>query len=242
MKKLEILNDLAAVFRWTARLNMHEGIANHFSVCLPNSNEDFYVNGSGMHFSTIKASDLILIEQSKIEEMKKNPDLVDPTAINIHGTIHKKVPHARCILHVHSKYATALSTLKDPTLQPIDQNTMRFYNRVAVFRDFGGLGFEEESNKMAACIGNNRSMLLANHGILTTGQTVAQAFDELYYFEKACETYITALSTQKELKIVSPEVAEKTAQEWENYSTDMEELHLKAIRSILDNEDPSYKQ
>ena len=242
MKKLEILNDLAAVFRWTARLNMHEGIANHFSVCLPDSNEDFYVNGSGMHFSTIKASDLILIEQSKIEEMKKKPDLVDPTAINIHGTIHKKVPHARCILHVHSKYATALSTLKDPTLQPIDQNTMRFYNRVAVFRDFGGLGFEEESNKMAACIGNNRSMLLANHGILTTGQTVAQAFDELYYFEKACETYITALSTHKELKIVSPEVAEKTAQEWENYSTDMEELHLKAIRSILDNEDPSYKQ
>ena len=242
MNKLEILNDLAAVFRWTARLNMHEGIANHFSVCLPDSNADFYVNGSGMHFSSIKASDLVLIEQNKIEELKKKPELVDPTAINIHGTIHKKVPHARCILHVHSKYATALSTLKDPTLQPIDQNTMRFYNRVAVFRDFGGLGFEEESNKMAACIGNNRSMLLANHGILTTGQTVAQAFDELYYFEKACETYITALSTQKELKIVSPEVAEKTAQEWENYSTDMEELHLKAIRSILDNEDPSYKQ
>ena len=242
MKKLEMLNDLAAVFRWTARLNMHEGIANHFSVCLPDSNADFYVNGSGMHFSSIKASDLVLIEQNKIEELKKKPELVDPTAINIHGTIHKKVPHARCILHVHSKYATALSTLKDPTLQPIDQNTMRFYNRVAVFKDFGGLGFEEESNKMAACIGNNRSMLLANHGILTTGQTVAQAFDELYYFEKACETYITALSTQKELKIVSPEVAEKTAQEWENYSTDMEELHLKAIRSILDNEDPSYKQ
>ena len=242
MKKLEMLNDLAAVFRWTARLNMHEGIANHFSVCLPDSNADFYVNGSGMHFSSIKASDLVLIEQNKVEELKKKPELVDPTAINIHGTIHKKVPHARCILHVHSKYATALSTLKDPTLQPIDQNTMRFYNRVAVFRDFGGLGFEEESNKMAACICNNRSMLLANHGILTTGQTVAQAFDELYYFEKACETYITALSTQKELKIVSPEVAEKTAQEWENYSTDMEELHLKAIRSILDNEDPSYKQ
>ena len=95
---------------------MHEGIANHFSVCIPNSN-DFYVNGSGMHFSTIKASDLVLVEQNKIEEIKKNPDLVDPTAINIHGTIHKKVPHARCILHVHSKYATALSALKNPILK-----------------------------------------------------------------------------------------------------------------------------
>jgi len=71
MKKLEVLNDLAAVFRWTARLNMHEGIANHFSVCVPDSNEDFYLNGSGMHFSTIKASDLVLVEQNKIEEIKQ---------------------------------------------------------------------------------------------------------------------------------------------------------------------------
>ena len=106
MEISELQKDLAAAFRWTARLNMNEGIANHFSVCMPNSN-NFYVNGSGMHFSTIKASDLILIEQSKIEEMKKNPDLVDPTAINIHGAIQKKVPHARCILNFNSKYATA---------------------------------------------------------------------------------------------------------------------------------------
>ena len=241
MEISELQQDLAAVFRWTAKLNMNEGIANHFSVCLPNSN-DFYVNGSGLHFSSIKASDMVLVEQNKIEEIKKKPELVDPTALNIHGIIHKKVPHARCILHVHSKYATALSTLKDPTLQPIDQNTMRFYNRVAIYDDFGGLGFEEESHKMAAAIGNNRSMLLANHGILTVGQTVGQAFDELYYFEKACETYITALSTNKELKIANSKVAEKTAQEWENYPVNMGEQHLKAIRSILDKEDSSYKQ
>ncbi len=242
MERLEILNDLAAAFRWAAKLNMHEGVANHFSVCVPGSNEDFYVNGSGMHFSTIKASDMVLVEQRNIEKLKNNPSIVDPTAINIHGTIHKKVPHAKCILHVHSKYATALSALKDPTLPPIDQNSMRFYNRVAIFSDYGGLGFEEESNKMATCIGNKRVMLMANHGILTIGQTVAQAFDELFYFEKACETYITALSTQKELKIVNDEVAEKTAQEWENYSTNLGDLHLKAIRSILDKEDSSYKQ
>ena len=82
---------------------------------------------------------------------------------------------------------------------------------------------------------------MSNHGVLTTGQTVAEAFDELFYFERACETYITALSTNKKLKIVSDEVAEKTAQEWENYSTDSKDLHLKAVRSILDKEDPSYK-
>ena len=240
MEISELQRDLAAVFRWTAKLNMNEGIANHFSACLPNSN-DFYVNGSGLHFSSIKASDMVLVEQNKIEEIKKKPELVDPTALNIHGTIHRKVPHARCILHVHSKYATVLSTLKNPTLKPIDQNTMRFYNRIAIHDDFGGLGFEEESNKMAAAIGNNRSMLLANHGILTVGETVAEAFDELYYFEKACETYIAALSTNKELNLVEPKIAEKTAQEWENYPINMGEQHLKAIRLILDNENSDYK-
>ena len=241
MKINELKQDLAAAFRWTARLNMNEGIANHFSVCLPNSN-DFYVNGSGLHFSSIKASDMVLVEQDKVEEIKKKPELVDPTALNIHGTIHKKVPHARCILHVHSKYATALSALKDPILKPIDQNTMRFYNRVAIYNDFGGLGFEEESNKMASAIGNNHSMLLANHGILTVGQTVAEAFDELYYFEKACETYITALSTNQKLNIVSSKVAEKTAQEWENYPVNMGQQHLNEIKKILDKEEPNYKK
>ena len=194
-----------------------------------------------MHFSNIKASDLFLVEKSKMDELKNKPELVDPTALYIHGAIHKKVPHARCILHVHSKYATALSALDDPTLPPIDQNSMRFFNRVGVYRDFGGMGFEEESEKMAAKIGNKKVLLMSNHGVLTAGQTVAEAFDELYYFEKACETYLTALSTNKKLKIVSDEVAEKTAQEWEDYSTDSKDLHLKAIRSILDQEDPSYK-
>jgi ribulose-5-phosphate 4-epimerase/fuculose-1-phosphate aldolase len=94
---------------------------------------------------------------------------------------------------------------------------------------------------MASAIGNNRSMLLANHGILTLGQTVAEAFDELYYFEKACETYLTALSTNKELNVVSSEVAEKTAQEWENYPVNMGEQHLSEIKKILDKEDISYR-
>jgi ribulose-5-phosphate 4-epimerase/fuculose-1-phosphate aldolase len=241
MKINELKQDLAAAFRWTARLNMNEGIANHYSVCLPNSN-DFYVNGSGLHFSSIKASDMVLVEQDKIEEIKNNPELVDPTALNIHGTIHRKVPHARCILHVHSKYATALSTLKDPVLKPIDQNTMRFFNRISTFNDFGGLGFEEESNKMASAIGNNSLLLLANHGILTVGQTVADAFDKLYYFEKACETYMTALSTNAELNVVDSKIAEKTAQEWENYPVNMGQQHLDEIKKILDKEDISYRE
>ena len=136
MEITELKKDLAATFRWTARLNMNEGVANHFSACVPGSTDEFLVNKSGVHFSQMKVSDLILVTKENIEELKKKPDLVDATAINIHGTIHQKVPHAKCIFHVHSKYATALSALKNPTLPPIDQNTMRFYNRVSIYNEY----------------------------------------------------------------------------------------------------------
>ena len=239
MEITELQKDLAATFRWTARLKMHEGVANHFSACVPGSS-DFYVNKAGIHFSQIKISDLILVTKKNIESLRNKPEIVDPTALNIHGTIHEKVPHARCIFHVHSKYATALSTLKDPLLKPIDQNTMIFYNRVSVFKDFGGLGFEEESIKMANALGNKQHMLLANHGIITTGETVADGFNSLYYFEKAAETYLTALSTNKELNIVSHEIAEKTAQETADYPINSARLFLNQIRLILDKEEPDY--
>ena len=241
MEITELQIDLAATFRWTARLNMHEGVANHFSACVPGSSSDFYVNKAGLHFSQIKASDIILVTKDNIEELKKKPDLVDPTAINIHGAIHQKVPHARCIFHVHSKYATALSTLKDPIMKPIDQNTMIFFNRVSVFNEFGGLGFEDESIKMANALGNKQHLLLANHGIITTGETIAEGFNYLYYFEKAAETYLTALSTNKELNVVSDEIAEKTAQETADYPINLAQLHLDQIKKILDKEEPDYK-
>ena len=241
MEITELQKDLAATFRWTARLNMHEGVANHFSACVPGSSTDFYVNKAGLHFSQIKASDIILVTKDNIEELKKKPDLVDPTAINIHGAIHQKVPHARCIFHVHSKYATALSTLRDPIMKPIDQNTMIFFNRVSVFNEFGGLGFEDESIKMANALGNKQHLLLANHGIITTGETIAEGFNYLYYFEKAAETYLTALSTNKELNIVSDEIAEKTAQETADYPINLAQLHLDQIKEILDKEEPDYK-
>ena len=239
MEITELQKDLAATFRWTARLNMHEGAANHFSACVPGSS-DFFVNKAGIHFSQIKASDLILVTKENIENLRNKPEIVDPTALNIHGTIHEKVPHAKCIFHVHSKYATALSTLKDPSLKPIDQNTMIFYNRVSVFNDFGGLGFEEESLKMANALGNKQHMILANHGVITTGATISDGFNSLYYFEKAAETYLTALSTNKELNIVSHEVAEKTAQESADYPIDSARLFLNQIRLILDKEEPDY--
>src|SRR5262249_16669508 len=158
----------------------------------------------------------------------------------IHGAIHRRAPQARCIMHVHSKYATVLASLADSTLPPIDQNTMRFFGRIAIDDGFDGLGFEEEAERMAGCLGNHSVLVLGNHGLLVVGPSVAMAFDELYYFERACETYITALSTGRKLRIAPDAIAVKTAQQWQDYPG-LGENHFRALKHILDEEEPGYR-
>ncbi len=230
--------DLAAAFRWTARLNFHEGIANHFSLAVSDDGSRFLLNPYGQHFSRMQASDLLELDANNPAD-GDHPD-VDPTAWCIHGAIHRQLPHARCILHVHSKYATVLATLEDSTIPPIDQNTMRFFNRVAVDSGFDGMGLGDEAERLAGTMGNHSTLIMGNHGVLVVGETVARAFDNLYYFERAAETVITAYSTGKPLRIASDTVAEKTAQQWESYP-EFGERHFTALKDILDQEEAEYR-
>ena len=230
--------DLAAAFRWTARLNMHEAVANHFSLAVNESGSKFLLNPIGMHFSEICASDLILIDANDTETMSQH-NAPDPTAWAIHSALHRNNPQARCILHVHPKYATILSSLDDKEMKPIDQNTMRFYERVSIDRDFSGMGLGKEAERLSTLLGNNPVLLMGNHGVLTAAKTVASAFDELYYFERSCQTLIGAYQTGKKLHFVSHKVAKKTAQQWIDY--DASEMHFEALKRILDKEEPDYK-
>jgi ribulose-5-phosphate 4-epimerase/fuculose-1-phosphate aldolase len=231
-------SDLAAAFRWAARLNMHEAVANHFSLAVSDDGSQFLLNPIGMHFSQICANDLLVIDSNNAETMSQ-PNAPDASAWAIHSAMHRNNPHARCILHVHSKYATILSSLKDKTMKPIDQNTMRFYERVSIDYDFGGMGLGDEAERLSTLLGGNSVLLLGNHGVLTVANSVAQAFDDLYYFERSCETLIGAYQTGKKLHLASHEVAKKTAQQWQDY--DASELHFDALKSILDKEEPDYK-
>jgi ribulose-5-phosphate 4-epimerase/fuculose-1-phosphate aldolase len=230
--------DLAAAFRWIARLNLHEGIANHFSLAVSPDGSKFLMNPYGKHWSMMRSSDLLLLDARS--EPKGLGDTVDVTAWAIHGAIHRRVSHARCIMHLHPKYTTALACLDDPTLPPIDQNTMRFYNRVAVDTGYDGMGVGEEAERIATGLGNKHVLLMGHHGVLTVGGSVADAFDLMYYFERAAETYITALQTGRKIKVVSEAVAEKTAGQWETYG-DFAQKHLRAVREVLDKEAPDYR-
>ena len=232
--------DMAAAFRWTARLGMHEAVANHFSLAVNEDGTQFLMNPNQRHFSRIKASDLLFLDANDPNTMDQ-PDAPDPTAWGLHGSIHRACPHARCVMHVHSIHATVLACLADSTLPPIDQNTATFYNRYVVDNDFAGLAFEEEGTRCAKMLSDPKikTMIMGNHGVLVIGDSVADTFNRLYYFERAAETYIRALQTGQPLRILSDEIAEKTAQELDDYP-DQSGRHLSELKAILDDEGSTY--
>ncbi len=232
--------DLAAAFRWTVRLNMHEAVANHFSLAINDDGTRFLMNPNQMHFARIKASDMIVVDANDPASME-GPNAPDPTAWGLHGGLHRLVPHARCAMHVHSIYATVLCSLKDSNLPPIDQNACTFYNRIVIDDGYGGLAFEDEGERCAALFTDPKKkvMVMGNHGVLVIGDTVADTFNRLYYFERACENYIRALQTGQELRILPHDIAEKTAQELEAYP-EQDARHLAELKAILDEEGSSY--
>ena len=232
--------DLAAAFRWTARLNMHEAVANHFSLSVNDDGTKFLMNPNQMHFSRIRASDLIVVDANDPDALS-GPDAPDPTAWGLHGGLHRHCPHARCAMHVHSIHATVLACLQDPTLPPIDQNCATFFNRIAYDRDYGGLAFEDEGARCAQLFTDPKQkvLVLGNHGVMVIGDSVADTFNRLYYFERAAETYIRALQTGRPLKVLSDEIAEKTASELEAYP-EQDVRHLAELKAILDAEGSNY--
>ncbi|MBQ4825034.1 class II aldolase/adducin family protein [Leisingera sp. HS039] len=232
--------DMAAAFRWTAKLDMHEAVANHFSLAVSEDGSQFLMNPNQVHFARVKASDLLLLDANDPKTMDR-PDAPDPTAWGLHGSIHRLCPHARCVMHVHSIHATVLACLADSTLPPIDQNTATFYNRYVIDNGFGGLAFDDEGARCASMLTDPKvkTMIMGNHGVLIIGDSAADTFNRLYYFERAAETYIRALQTGQKLRVLSDEVAEKTAQELEDYP-DQAERHLAELKAILDDEGANY--
>ncbi len=241
----ELRVDLAAALRLAARFDLHEGIDNHFSVAVPEHpagapGEVFLVNPYGTHWSRLKASDIMLCHaDGTVIEGDSDPD---PTAFFIHSRIHVNVPHARAILHTHQPYATALTMIEDGELAMAEQNALRFYSRIAYDREYAGLAFDgAEGDRMAAKLGNRSIMFLANHGVITTGNTIAEAFDDLYFLERAAKFQVLARSTGQPLKLVPEPVVKKTFDQMRTVFAPMAKAHFDALKQILDAEEPDYR-
>lgn len=234
--------DLATAFRWAARLGLHESIANHFSVAVSDDGRQFLLNPVGSHFSRVRASDLLLLDAGN-PDVLDGPDAPDPTAWYLHAELHQRLPQARCILHTHMPNATALCCLQDFEFLMLDQNACRFHGRIAYDRAYAGMALDlSEGQRVARLMGPDKSVLfMGNHGVIVVAPSVAQAFDELYYLEKAAALQILALSTGRPLSVVPDAVAALACSQWKDYPTRFSELHFNQLQRILDREEPDYK-
>ncbi|WP_226550643.1 class II aldolase/adducin family protein [Celeribacter naphthalenivorans] len=224
--------DLADAFRICHQLGWSESVGNHFSAAVSDDGARFLLNPRWQHFATIRPEDLLLLD-SNDETVLDGPNAPDASAWCVHGTLHRRKPEAKVLLHCHSPYATALACLKDPTVVPIDNNTARFYGRTAYDLDFGGIAdAEEEGERLAESLGDKSVLVMGNHGVTIVGDSVADAFEDLYFFEKAAQTLILARSTGQPLAVLSDAVAQNTADGWIAYRG-MAQRHFEYLRSQL---------
>jgi ribulose-5-phosphate 4-epimerase/fuculose-1-phosphate aldolase len=230
--------DLAAALRLAARFDLNEGICNHFSFAPPERPDAFLVNPFGKHWSQLSASDLLLVDYDG--KVLEGGGELEATAFCIHSRIHKENPRAACVLHTHMTYATTLTSLEDTPLEPISQNALRYYNDVAYDGSYNGIATEmEEGERIAGALGDKRVLFLANHGVIVVGTTVAKAFEDLYYLERACQVQVLAHSTGRPLRRVSDNIAGATFKDpaTEQHYAD---AHFAALKRLLDAEDRSY--
>jgi ribulose-5-phosphate 4-epimerase/fuculose-1-phosphate aldolase len=229
--------DLAVTFRIIAHLGMHEAVANHFSAAVSADGKQFLINPKWKHFSRIRASDLLLLDADD-PAGADHPD-VDATAWSIHGQIHQRLPEARAVLHLHPVYTTAVACLADPRVPAIDQNTARYFNRVAVDNLYGGMAdTEAEGARLAGLLEGKRRLLMGNHGVMVIAPNIGEAFDDIWTLERACQILVTAWSTGQPLRVLSDEVAEKTALGWEKI-TDFSRRHFEEMKQLMIEADAS---
>ena len=245
MRLMEQRRQLACALRWAARLDLHEGVDNHFSLAVPDEDgamrgNRFLINPQGFHWSEIDASSLVLCDQEGT--VLEGDNRVELTAFFIHGRVHIAVPGAVAVLHTHMPYATALTLLEGGRLEMCEQNALSFDDRIVYDDDYDGLALDrDEGDRLARRIGNKNVVFMANHGILVAGASVAEAFNDLYYLERAAMFQVLAKSTGGKLKLISEEVRAQVKEQYAIERAKVAERHFAALTRILDCEAPEYR-
>lgn len=232
--------DLAAAYRLAYMHGLSEGICNHLTLIVPGEPDKFLLIAHGTHWSEVTASNLLLVTLDG--EILEGEGTVEDTAFYIHAPIHRKRPDLRCIMHTHQTHTLALAMIEGGVIEPINQNALRYYNRVAYDEDYTGLAFDKtEGERLAAAMHDKSILMMGNHGVLVGGSSVARAYDELYYLERTTAAQILAMSTGQPLKKISKEICESAAQQM--ISDNMHRFandHFAALKRLLDRDQPNY--
>jgi ribulose-5-phosphate 4-epimerase/fuculose-1-phosphate aldolase len=239
-QELQARVDLVAALRWANRLGYGEGICNHFSLEVPGRPGHFLINPQGFHWSELTPGDLVVVDATgrKVDGRHR----VEPTAFFIHGAMHRSKPSAKCVMHTHMPYATALTVVHGGRLEWASQNSLKFFGRVAYDDNYNGLALDDaEGERMCAQAKEADVLFLANHGIIVCGPSVALAFDDLYYLERACMLQVLAMGTGKPLRMVPERIAGLTANQMAEDS-EQSELHFEALKRLLDRNEPGWSR
>jgi ribulose-5-phosphate 4-epimerase/fuculose-1-phosphate aldolase len=232
--------DLAAAFRLAVRMDLHEGVCNHFSTMLPDGKR-FLLNRYGLHWSEVSASNLLTLDAAG--NVLDGEGEVETTAFYIHSRIHLANPRATCVLHTHMPYATALTLLEGGRLEMAEQNALRFFDDIAYDHTYNGLVVDDaEGDRLAQVLGSKRVLFLASHGVIVVGPSMAEAFDLLYYLERACRLQVLARSMGGKLRSVRPEVVRETARLILRDTPKYAGAHFSALKRILEREEPDYSR
>ena len=233
--------DLAAAYRLAYMHGLSEGICNHLTLMVPGEPERFLLISHGTHWSEVTASNLLLV--SLDGEVLEGEGTVENTALYIHAPIHRKRPDLRCIMHTHQLQALSLALIEEGSIQPKNQNALRYYGRIARDDNYTGLAFDTtEGDRLAECMQNKNILLMSNHGVLVGATSVAKAYDDLYYLERTAAAQILAMSTGKPLNLIPKDICEKAARQM--MSDNMHRFaddHFTALKRVLDRDQPDYR-
>ena len=231
MNEIDTLRrELAAAFVLADRYGFSEGICNHFSAVVPGAEERYLINPYGLHWSKMRPQSLLLIDGDG--RVIEGDGEVEATARFIHVAGHRANPRHRVLLHTHMPYATALTMLQGGRLEMAHQNSVRYLGRMAHHR-FGGIALDDsEGERIAGAQRANPAvdiLFLDNHGITVGGESVAVAFDDLYYLERACRQQLIAQSSGLPLKLIEGEVLEETRRQFEQVRVPQALAHYAAL-------------
>ncbi|MCM2443042.1 aldolase [Agrobacterium vitis] len=232
--------DLAACLRMAARLGLEEGICNHFSAVVPGHPDLFIVNRLGWAFQEATASSLLICDFEG--NVVAGDGVPEATAFYIHARLHKMAPRVGAAFHTHMPNATALSMVEGEPLVWAGQTALKFYGRVAVDENYNGLALDEsEGDRIASVLGDKDILFMRNHGVMVCAPNIAEAWDDLYYLERAAEVQLKAMGSGRKLLPVVPAVADEAARQMREGDPESARMHLESIRRVLDRQAPEYR-
>ena len=232
---------LAAALRLAVHDGFEEGIDNHFTVSVPGREDQYLVLPFGLHWSEARASDMMIFNEAG--KTIEGQGVVELSAQCIHAPLHR-ITGAKVVLHTHQPWALALNMLQENRLLPATQTAAFFYNRIAYDDTYTGLATTvAEGERLAALMENKTVLFMKNHGVVTVGDTIAQAYRRLYKLERACQTQILAMNTGRPLQILSEDIINKVLNpgaDDRHPRAERERLYFEAMMRVLDRVNPGY--